>query len=518
MIKRYSHHIVLAVVFLFVYSWCFDVKLDLNGDNATYISLARNIADGLGYSTINPDGVKPTSTYPPGYPALLSAFMFLGIDSLIFFKVINGILLFSSIMLLFSAMKRATGDAAATFSALVLCCFCTPMLQFSYIVMSEMLFLFLSAVSIYSLFRQSQTEGSAFYKSVWFWLAVVSAVAAYHVRTMALALLFAVVVFYAFRKEWRQTIASAASIVALMLPWIMRNSAMGLESRYFGMIMKINPWRPEAGTVQTFGDLVEKMLKNFDETVLRAFPDLLFPWLKINYDAPVSGMIILCGLIILAIVCYGAWKSGSLRWLLLAYLAANIGLFMLWHGGNGNRYVAPLAPIIYICFWTGVTAILTELLKVKVKKLQLLYLLLVLPCFGPLQAQHNLSNRPVPAAYRNYFTAAQDINKQMPKGTVVACRKPEMFNYYAPHTITIYYKFTQNPLELIGDLLNKRCDLVILDMLGYSSTGLYLYPAIKAYPSVFKPVAQYKQPDTYILMFDREEAAKIVNNNAESAE
>ena len=146
MLKRFSYQIILAVVFLFVYSWCFDVKLDLNGDNATYISLARNINDGLGYSTINPDGVKPTSTYPPGYPALLSVFMFLSIDSLIFFKIVNGLLLFGSMLLLFSAMRRTTGDTVATFSALVLCCFCTPMLQFSYIVMSEMLFLFLSEI------------------------------------------------------------------------------------------------------------------------------------------------------------------------------------------------------------------------------------------------------------------------------------------------------------------------------------------------------------------------------------
>ena len=101
---------------------------------------------------------------------------------------------------------------------------------------------------------------------------------------------------------------------------------------------------------------------------------------------------------------------------------------------------------------------------------------------------------------------------------IKACRKPEMFNYYAPNTITIYYKFTQNPRELIGDLLNKRCDLVVFDMLGYSSTSLYLYPAIKAYPSVFKPIAHYKQPDTYIFMFNRDEAAKILKDNAESAE
>jgi hypothetical protein len=335
---------------------------------------------------------------------------------------------------------------------------------------------------------------------------------------MALALIFGVFVFYAFRKQWRQLALCVVGVVALMLPWMIRNSMMGLESRYFGMIMKINPWRPEAGTVETFGDLVEKMLKNFDETVLRAFPDLLFPWLNIDYTASVSVMSIALGLIVLAVVVYGAWRSGKLRWMLLGYLAANIGLFMLWHGGNGNRYVAPLAPIIFICFWWGVTSLLTEVFKLRYKNLRWCYLVFVLPCFGPLQAQHAFSNQPIPPAYRNYISAAMDINRQLAKGSVVACRKPEMFNYYAPNIITTYYKFTQDPQELVVDLLNKRCDLVILDMLGYSSTALYLYPAIKKYPSVFRPIAHYKNPDTYIFTFDREAASKIVSGNVESAE
>ncbi len=518
MIKKFSYHIVLSLVFLFVYCWCFDTKLDLNGDNATYISLARNMSDGLGYSTINPDGVRPTSTYPPGYPALLAVFMSLGIDSLIFFKVVNGMLLLVSLLLLYDLMRKVTDDKVAVLVALLLSCFCTPMLRFSYIVMSEMLFLFLSVLAIYSLGRQSERDDARFYVSPWFWLAIVASVAAYHVRTMALALIFGVFVFYAFRKQWRQLALCVVGVVALMLPWMIRNSMMGLESRYFGMIMKINPWRPEAGTVETFGDLVEKMLKNFDETVLRAFPDLLFPWLNIDYTASVSVMSIALGLIVLAVVVYGAWRSGKLRWMLLGYLAANIGLFMLWHGGNGNRYVAPLAPIIFVCFWWGVTSLLTEVFKLRYKNLRWCYLVFVLPCFGPLQAQHAFSNQPVPPAYRNYISAARDINRQLAKGSVVACRKPEMFNYYAPNIITTYYKFTQDPQELVVDLLNKRCDLVILDMLGYSSTALYLYPAIKKYPSVFRPIAHYKNPDTYIFTFDREAASKIVSGNVESTE
>ena len=40
---------VFTAVFFVVYSYAFDSKLDLNGDNAQYIMLARNIADGFGY-------------------------------------------------------------------------------------------------------------------------------------------------------------------------------------------------------------------------------------------------------------------------------------------------------------------------------------------------------------------------------------------------------------------------------------------------------------------------------------
>ena len=93
--------IILTILYVIVYIYSFDSKLDLNGDNANYIRFARNIANGLGYSNVTADGVIPTNFYPPGYPALLSVFMSLGIGNLLFFKILDGIFLLLSIIGMF---------------------------------------------------------------------------------------------------------------------------------------------------------------------------------------------------------------------------------------------------------------------------------------------------------------------------------------------------------------------------------------------------------------------------------
>ena len=89
------------------------------------------------------------------------------------------------------------------------------------------------------------------------------------------------------------------------------------------------------------------------------------------------------------------------------------------------------------------------------------------------------------------------------KHVVVACRKPELFMMYAPDICARRYAFSDKPEEVIRDLEEHNTDYVILDALGYSSTGLYLYPAIMQNQSRFKPVMQYDNPPTYLLHFER---------------
>jgi hypothetical protein len=54
---------------------------------------------------------------------------------------------------------------------------------------------------------------------------------------------------------------------------------------------------------------------------------------------------------------------------------------------------------------------------------------------------------------------------------------------------------------MIEDFIERKVDYVVLEQLGYSSTGLYLYPTVKKYPMKFKLLLHYKNPDTYLMKF-----------------
>ncbi|MDE7149049.1 MAG: hypothetical protein K2O01_01360, partial [Bacteroidales bacterium] len=88
---------ILTVLCMGLFAYTVDPKLDLNGDNVAYIRLAHALADGQGYSNVSADGVvTPASHFPPGYPAILSVMIRMGLDSLIAFKIIKGLCLLLS--------------------------------------------------------------------------------------------------------------------------------------------------------------------------------------------------------------------------------------------------------------------------------------------------------------------------------------------------------------------------------------------------------------------------------------
>ena len=140
-------------------------------------------------------------------------------------------------------------------------------------------------------------------------------------------------------------------------------------------------------------------------------------------------------------------------------------------------------------------------------------LLLALPAIAPIKEQSAVAGEPFPAAYRNYFTFAQVIQEQLPRGAVVCCRKPELFGYFAPSHYAVRYSFTNDSSVLIANMLKNNVDFVILEQLGYSSTPLYLYPAIVEHQELFQVVATLPAPDTFLLRFDREKAKQWLESN-----
>lgn len=498
--NRYLLPVIIALIFAVIYSYCFDSKLDINGDNAMYIKLAENMSEGLGYSTISPDGTTPASHFPPGYSAILSIPIYLGFNNLILFKVLNGLFLLCSLLLMYYVVKGVTDNRALAFSSIVLTILSPKLINFAFMAMSEMSYLLMCAIVLFSLYKFASKNATI--RSPYFWMAIVAAVLSYYIRTVGASLMFGIVVFYAFRCQWKELFISAGSIVLLLLPWSIRNSMMGIESRYLGTIMTVNPWRPEEGSISTFGEMFSKMATNFDETVIKGFRELLFPYMEVNYRVASSFPMIVFGLVILGIVLYGAWKFGKLRYFMLAFFAANIGLFLLWHGGNGSRYVVPVTPFIFACFWVGIY----HLLSLKVKLSPYFYLLAAIPMFSSIGVLAKNSRNPYPPAFVNYFKIAESIERDATKGLIICCRKPELLGFYAKKVFAINYSYTLDNKELIQNLIDQNVDYVLLDNLGFSSTPRYLYPAISNNNELFPIVMQLKNPDTYLLKFDKEKA------------
>lgn len=499
----------LVGLFVITFSTIFNSKLDMNGDNFAYLSLASGIAKGLGYVNTGNINLLPANHFPPGYSAFLAIFMMLGIKSVVFFKIVNGLLLLGSVLLFFRLLEKWTENKILAFTICMLTLMSIHLLQFSTIIMAEIPYLFFSVFVVWLLDRMACGK-KKYWKDICFYLLIGTVAIMYYFRSVGLAMVAAILIYYFFRKEWMKSGMFLFGFILLMIPWSIRNSLLGLKSRYLGTVMTVNPWRPEKGNIASVGEFFEKMIRNFDDTVLKGFREVLFPFWDINGTQPSGFSGWLIGLIILALVLWGCWQLKNFRWLLLGYILFNIGIFMLWHGGNGVRYVVPIIPFVYIGFYVGVYEVAKRFVKsVAVRqKMPYLFLLLIIPMTPSLQAAGKLAKQPYPSAYQNYFQLAKAVEKQAPKGSVICCRKPELFHYFAPSMYICGYAFSLDDKAVIQGLIDNKVDFVVVEQLGYSSTGRYLLPAINNNKDLFQLVLHLKEPDTYLFQFNRAEAEK----------
>ncbi len=504
---------ILTCLCIGMFAYTVNPKLDLNGDNAIYIRTARALAGGHGYALPSADGgYVPTGVFPVGYPAVLSVLIRLGIDSLMGFKAINCLFLLLSVVGLFLITRRITAQTYLSFAIAVLTMFSGALWSFAGMAMSEMTYMtatILSMCMMYIYSVKSDEQGTPFYRSPYFYLSFIFAACAYYTRTIGVSILFAVIMFYLFRKEWWASLSAASGCVLCLLPWSLRNASHGIGERYLVSMMMVNERRPEEGSVTIWG-LIERIFNNINEIVIQGFKGLLFPFGEWTTTGFVAWFF---GLLVLAVVIYGIWNMGKMRWAMLAFLLGNMGMWGLWHGGNGTRYVIPFIPYLFVFFGVGVWAAVQQFIlkshpfSGKPNSLWgLVFLVLMLPMIKPVQKLHAEVKSPYPLAYTHYFNLAQMMQNSVEKGTVVCCRKPEFFAYFAPDLVPTNYIYDLNPDAVVLNLVDQKVDYVVMEQLGYGSTARYLYPAIQAHQDLFSTVYVSPKPETYLLKFNREAA------------
>lgn len=509
---------VLVLIWGIIAGKTFNPKPDLNGDNINYYIYATSLATGHGYSDLSSPGAPATANFPPGYPLLMTPLRVIT-DSVVAQKWLNEIFVLAGILLIFFTLLQLGMRWDISLVAAAAGLFCPRLWHFSTMMMSESSFFMTSAFVFFALARYFTAEKKdapwwSDVKQPWLWAMIAVLVLNYHIRTQGLALVAGVGLLLLFKRRWVALGTTVVGFIVGCLPYMLRNRLIGLNgNRYMDTIMQSNPWRPEEGAL-TFTEVIERFFQTLKMLIFNAIPNTIFPYLDVNCDQPeYSFWIYVIGAVILAVILIGYWSAGELRWGLIGYLAATLGLISIFSTPSGNRYITSVLPFLAAGLMCGLWQVV-EWAFVKHKQwlfagCALVLCLLLIPSRDGIKDEIAQSKQRYPVPYVQFFNMGKQLKKMVPEGTVVCSRKPQLF-WMESKLPGVTYKFTKDAKELILDMAKRQVDFVVLDALGYSSTYLYLYPAIQQYPQYF-PVAviRYdKQPQMYLLQFDRERAVR----------
>ena len=493
--------VALVIIFSVVFSHVFDPKLDLNGDNANYYIYATALANGDGYVDLATKDHRPTNNFPPGYPALMSMVM-LFTKSVTAQKILNGVFLIASILILFIIMQDLLQNRFLSFALSTTLIFNAHLLKFATMMMSEMSFLLISCATLYQLIRIDYKI--ALYKNARFYIMMLLISYGFYIRTQGITLLAAVIVYFLFSKRWQYVLITITGFSILYFPWIIRNRIVGIGgNKYLSKVLAANHWNPEAGSL-SFIELVIRFVKTQIMLITKAIPDSIFNFYTPDYQIT-TGLQWLIGLLVLSIIIYAIIRVGSYQFFFLGYLLATMGIIGLWSAPSGNRYLVCLTPFLQIQFFYGIfsvgSVLLSKYTKFKSINPAWIYIIVIsmLPGVSKLAAS---AKRSYPPAYNNYFQIALDSRQYTNGKSVVCCRKVAFF-YLFGQTPAYRYPYTSDEKQFIQALLHNDVEFVVLDQLGYSSTYKYLYPVIKNHPQLFTPLDAKKNPDTYFLQFNR---------------
>jgi len=496
---------ILFVGTLLAFAVVFDEDLDMNGDNTNYYMLGKALCLGKGYTNIDLVTEVPATNFPPGYPALVAVVMTLFSGEFVTVKTANGVFFAIAILLLFYLFHRLSGNAHLAFVASVATALNGHLLRYSTIMMSEIPFLlFTTAALVFFL----HTRSSAFIdlpKNPHLYLFLFCLVFSCYIRTAGLSLLAGVLLVLLLRRDWRYSLLVCGVFVLAMLPWSLRARRLGGDP-YLSQFILVNPYRPELGQVG-LGDLATRVATNACRYVSHEIPNGCLSFLPLDYTnlASVAPLEYLLGAVLALVMGFGICAIRHHRDLIAGYLSGTFTILLCWPDAwVGTRFLVPAIPLLTFCFFNGLWTMLCLVSERLIPRLQLrpLFLLpLVLPLAGDLPDLHREAAAAYPAGWRNYFEMAVWVRHNLPEHAVVCCRKSSIFYMYAQRYVT-RYEFIQDTDEFIEHLKQRKVTHVVIDNLGFSSTRLYLNPAVQQHADLFTIVHWLKNPDTVLLEFD----------------
>jgi hypothetical protein len=556
--------IVISLVFWSTYSYIFDSKHDLNGDNLVYYSLGQAIHQGKGYVNIMSFNETPHTHFPPGYPFFISVLMNVT-DSAAAIKFVDGIMFFFSVLLLFSIFKKISGQVWISFVSCLIISGHPEIHRFATMMMSEMLYLFLTMLMTWIVLGvEPSTAFSEKNKKKNIIKLVVFAVCfgyIYLVRTMGASFLLSVLlvlagqsVWYLFKGLkakaenplwWKNGLLSAllflvvgiASLGIYKSAWDARNASVGVtKSEYMGDFQG----KAGGGKMETTADWTTRIKKNFELYITSWIPKaVISPETEVDIDASPTSSAWLGGILLFGVILLGALTLKD-KYLFILYMGITFAVLMVWQEQySGLRYFLTVIPLVIFSFvyglWRVIRFIYQRFFKKQPAQVWQYALCIILPLLvvshysKGAQAQHEVAKykdwkdavNVIGPAGAEYIAACEWIGKNLPKDAVVACRKPEIFYMYSGYHKAQGILRDGKPEEILGYLIKNKVEYIIIDHWYRHAIATIIPLATTYYPQMFKPIlgigGNYQgMPPTYILKFDPNAKAVDQTSQAEN--
>ncbi len=526
--------IIIGVVFFKNYNQMYDHKIDLNGDNINYFSLAQAMNDGKGYTNTMGFEETPHTHFPPGYPAFVAKILKIYPGNIQAIKGANGLLLLLSIIITFFLLKRISGNVILAFISCLLAAAHPELLKWASQMMSEMLYLFLSTLALFIAVEITDRKfmlNKKWFEYVLIGLLVLLANYIYFVRTMGLSVIISIVMWFgilgiqAFFK-WRKAVGDerknnlksmikwgiiAATIFVTVFSskmiWEKRNKDLGSSSSAYVE----NFFQKKFGEkMETTADWKERIEYNISNYITKWIPNTLF-YTKYEIKDPITNLEWIRGISILILLIAGLILTKKWRWILFFYMASTMAVLILYpEQFGGSRYYIALVPLFIFILLNGATQLIDFSLK-KSKLPQPLFLeavaiilfagIVIFPKYSLMRKQVEIEASILDwkdtqnNAFTGYLEAAEWCRENIPTDSKLLCRKPEIYYMYSGHRRSERFPMYASPDSVMKVIREKKATHIIIDS-WYRHAYATIIPAIKANEGKFKLLKKIGEADS----------------------
>ena len=509
--NSYRWLLVVIAIGLICSILSFDIKPSVDGDDTSYVLSAMRIAHS---------GQLPIGFRTPGYPIVLSVFIWIFGVNLVILKATSLIFFLGIIISLFFVFRKRLQPVVLS-SLLLLVAINPLMLKYSHQTFSEILFTLLLIWTIHFILLSSEKESTTSAP-----IAAVLTMASFYIRIAGATIAGVAVLFFAYQRRWKQLAVYIVLCAALYSPmkiyeWTSGSAAFGQAS----ILMLKNPYNTTEG-METASGFIDRFINNIFNHANYQLPSALGLSMPQELGAA-DGQFIpntsaFFGILISAILLVGCIapiirKPKSMMAFLGFFAVAYVAFISvaLQNIFATPRMLIPIIPYLIIGIFEGFRILgnrwakVTDAEAVSTRAKSLIFTaiigLLLANIIGTKESIDK--NYPILKAnlggnefagftedWTNYLRASVWIKSQLPiQSTGIICRKPELFLLYAGN-YNVYgtYKIDQtNPDSIIAKWKSLNMTYLLYDNFQWTSTlRRYIQPVAEKYPQMFEMVHQ----------------------------